>query len=108
MESADRSRVGVVVAGKTLRNAKVRSARSTYFCERTEMIRGKQFGSGQYELNTESTKDEPTCRAVKGPDERPLRDALDSSPSHHRRGYADGKQLIRKAATSASTFMTFS
>jgi hypothetical protein len=108
LESADRSRVGVVVAGKTLRNAKVRSARSTYFCERTEMIRGKQFGSGQYELNTESTKDEPTCRAVKGPDERPLRDALDSSPSHHRRGYADGKQLIRKAATSALTFMTFS
>ena len=49
------------------------------------MIRGKQFGSGQYELNTESTKDEATCRAVKGPDDRPLRDALDSSPSHHRR-----------------------
>jgi hypothetical protein len=49
------------------------------------MIRGKQFGSGQYELNTESIKDEATCRAVKGPDDRPLRDALDSSPSHHRR-----------------------
>ncbi|HYU48196.1 MAG TPA: hypothetical protein VEK84_18695, partial [Terriglobales bacterium] len=74
----------------------------------TEMIRGKQFGSGQYELNTESTKDEATCRAVKGPDERPLRDALDSSPTSPPEGYADGKQLIRRAATSALTFTTFS
>ena len=28
---------------------------------------------------------EVTWRAVKDPDERPLRDALDSSPRHHRR-----------------------
>ena len=43
--------------------------------------------------------------AVKGQDERPLfGGALDSSPRHHRRVYADGKQLIRMAATSALTF----
>ena len=38
---------------------------------------------------------EVTGRAVKGQDERSLRDALDSSPRHHRRGYAGGKQLIK-------------
>jgi len=35
--------------------------------------------------------------AVKGQDERPLfGSAPDSSPRHHRRGYADGKQLIKE------------
>jgi hypothetical protein len=55
-----------------------------YFCERTGIIEGRQCGS-----------------IAEG-------GVLDSSPHRHREGYADGKQLIRKAATSALTFMTFS
>jgi hypothetical protein len=51
----------------------------------------------QYELKTESTKE-------RSPTE--LRCA--SLPTSPPEGYADGKQLIRKAATSALTFMTFS
>jgi hypothetical protein len=39
------------------------------------MIRGKQFGS--VGKPPTQLKDEVTCRAVKGPDERPVRDALD-------------------------------
>jgi hypothetical protein len=47
---------------------------------------------------------EVTWRAVKGQDKRPLRDALDSSPSHQWRFMHFGKE----AATSALTFTTFS
>jgi hypothetical protein len=102
-----------------------------YFWERTGMIEAdssEAFGKACYELKTESTKERsPTelrCAsfptrlsvrwgAVKGQDERPLFEgALDSSPPHHRRVIQmerwNGKQLIRKAATSALTFMTFS
>jgi hypothetical protein len=75
-------------------------------------------------MNTESTKErsstdyvslpsqlehEETWKAVKGPDERPLRGRPCQLPTSPLEGYADGKQLIiRKAATSALTFMTFS
>src|SRR5213078_64746 len=38
---------------------------------------------------------EVTYAAVKGQDERPLRGALDSSPSHHRRSMQLGKELIK-------------
>src|SRR5437867_11058980 len=38
---------------------------------------------------------EVTWRAVKGQDERPLRGALDSSASHHRRSIQLGKELIK-------------
>src|SRR6266516_5040374 len=38
---------------------------------------------------------EVTWGAVKGQDERPLRGALDSSPSHHRRSMRLGKELIK-------------
>ena len=69
LESADRSRVGVVVASKTLRNVWVPSAD---------------------QMNV------------------PCRDALDSFHASAPEDYADGKQLIRKAATSALTFTTFS
>ena len=51
---------------------------------------------------------EVAWRAVKGQDERQKNGALDSSPRHSG-GYRDveGKK-IRRAATSALTFMTFS
>jgi hypothetical protein len=52
--------------------------------------------------------DEVTCGAIKGQDERSLRGALDSPASHHRTSPHLGKQLIRKAATSALTLMTYS
>src|SRR5437899_2501307 len=59
-ESADRSRVRVVVASKTLRNARVRS-RSMYFCERTGMIEADSSEALRkacpYELKTESAKE---------------------------------------------------
>jgi hypothetical protein len=98
----------------------------------SEALRQTKFGSiaegVPYELKTESTKERSptelrcasfparlsvTWGAVKGQDERPLfGGALDSSPRHHRRVMPmerwNGKQLIRKAATSALTFMTFS
>src|SRR5229473_4593295 len=45
LESADRSRVRVVVASKTLRNARGTKRRSMYFWERTGNDRGRQFGS---------------------------------------------------------------
>ena len=41
---------------------------------------------------------------VKGQDERPLRGALDSFPTHFRRFMQLGKEIIRMAATSALTF----
>src|SRR6267378_2657819 len=72
LESADRSRVGVVVAGKTLRNAKVRSA---------ELLR------------VQTTV----------PCGTPL-----TAPQVTTGGLCRWKQLIRRAATSALTFMTFS
>jgi hypothetical protein len=63
------------------------------------------------QLNRVSLRSELDCEvtwgAVKGQDERPFGDALDSSPSHHRRFMQLGKEL-RTAATSALTFMTFS
>jgi len=47
-------------------------------------------------------------RAVKGQDERQKTGALDSSPTHPG-GYREvGEKIIRRAATSALTFMTFS
>ena len=49
-----------------------------------------------------------SCGAVKGQDERPISRALDSPATHHRSSMRLGKKLIRRAATSALTFMTFS
>jgi hypothetical protein len=50
---------------------------------------------------------EVAWKAVKGRDERPLRDALDSSPSYDR--IAPMSEIkLRRAATSALTFITFS
>ena len=62
LESADRSRVGVVVAGKTLRNLLGAKHRSTYFWERTGMIEADSSealwkAACPYELKTESTKE---------------------------------------------------
>ncbi len=51
---------------------------------------------------------EVTYGAVKGQDERPLRGALDSSVSHHRTSMLTSENKLRRAATSALTFMTFS
>jgi hypothetical protein len=52
---------------------------------------------------------EVTCGAVKGQDERSLRGALDSPASHHRASMPTSEnKLIKEAATSALTFMTFS
>src|SRR5882762_10376554 len=45
LESADRSRVRVVVASKTLRNARGTKRRSMYFREMNGNDRGRQFGS---------------------------------------------------------------
>jgi hypothetical protein len=51
---------------------------------------------------------EVTCGAVKGQDER-LGGALDSPASHHRGSMPTSEEkLIKEAATSALTFMTFS
>jgi len=51
------------------------------------------------QLNCVSLRPEFDCEvtwgAVKGQDERPLRGALDSSPSHHRRSMQLGKELIK-------------
>ena len=52
--------------------------------------------------------DEVSCGAVKGQDERPLRVALDSPATHHRTSMLTSKNKLRRAATSALTFMTFS
>jgi len=103
-----------------------------YFWERTGMIEADSSQALRKtcntKLKTESAKERSptelrcasfpprlsvTWGAVKGQDERPLfGGALDSSPRHHRRVMPierwNGKQLIRKAATSALTFMTFS
>src|SRR5712692_3788346 len=49
-----------------------------------------------------------TWGAVKGQDERPLRGALDSPASHHRTSMLTSENKLRRAATSALTFMTFS
>jgi hypothetical protein len=49
-----------------------------------------------------------TYGAVKGRDERPLRGALDSPVSHHRTSMRTSENKLRRAATSALTFMTFS
>src|SRR6266403_3495765 len=61
LESADRSRVRVVVASKTLRNARGTKRRSMYFCERTGMIEADSSEASrkacQYELKTEFTKE---------------------------------------------------
>src|SRR6266571_1842771 len=50
------------------------------------------------QLNCVSLRPEFDCEvtwgAVKGQDERPLRGALDSSPSHHRRSMQLGKELF--------------
>ena len=51
---------------------------------------------------------EVAWRAVKGQDERSLRDALDSSPSYHPTIAPTSERKLRRAATSALTFMTFS
>jgi hypothetical protein len=51
---------------------------------------------------------EVTYGAVKGQDERPLRGALDSPVSHHRTSMLTSENKLRRAATSALTFMTFS
>jgi hypothetical protein len=51
---------------------------------------------------------EVTGEAVKGQDERPLRGALDSPASHHRTSMLTSENKLRRAATSALTFMTFS
>src|SRR5712692_9067408 len=51
---------------------------------------------------------EVTYAAVKGQDERPLRGALDSPVSHHRTSMLTSENKLRRAATSALTFMTFS
>ena len=51
------------------------------------------------QLNCVSLRPEFDCEvtwgAVKGQDERPLRGALDSFPSHHRRSMQLGKELIK-------------
>src|SRR5881409_3699214 len=51
------------------------------------------------QLNCVSLRPEFDCEvtwgAVKGQDERPLRGALDSSPSHHRRSMQLGKEPIK-------------
>src|SRR5437879_7181240 len=51
------------------------------------------------QLNCVSLRPEFDCEvtwgAVKGQDERPLRGALDSAPSHHRRSMQLGKELIK-------------
>ena len=58
-----------------------------------------------------------TCGAVKGQDERrcqgsrgtlPFGGALDSPASHHRMSMLTSENKLRRAATSALTFMTFS
>src|SRR5580692_9904547 len=60
---------------------------------------------------------EVTCGAVKGQDERrcqgsrgtaPFGGALDSPASHHRTSMLTPENKLRRAATSALTFMTFS
>jgi hypothetical protein len=51
---------------------------------------------------------EVTYGAVKGQDEHPLRGALDSPVSHHRATMLTSENKLRRAATSALTFMTFS
>ena len=51
---------------------------------------------------------EVTYGAVKGQDERPLRGDLDSPVSHHRTSMLTSENKLRRAATSALTFMTFS
>jgi hypothetical protein len=51
---------------------------------------------------------EVTYGAVKGQDERPLQGALDSPVSHHRMSMLTSENKLRRAATSALTFMTFS
>src|SRR5207245_2948630 len=51
---------------------------------------------------------EVTYGAVKGQDERPLRGALDSPVSHHRTAMLTSENKLRRAASSALTFMTFS
>ena len=51
---------------------------------------------------------EVTYGAVKGQDERPLRGALDSPATHHRTSMLTSENKLRRAATSALTFLTFS
>jgi len=51
---------------------------------------------------------EVRCGAVKGQDERPLQGALDSPATHQRPSMPTSENKLRKAATSALTFMTFS
>jgi hypothetical protein len=99
LESADRSRVRVVVASKTLKKRKGTKRRSMYFWERTGMIEADSSEAlrkaCQYELKTESTKERSptelrcasfparlsvTWGAVKGQDERPLSGAPLTAP----------------------------
>jgi hypothetical protein len=64
------------------------------------------------QLNCVSLRSQLDCEvtygAVKGQDERPLRGALDSPVSHHRTSMLTSENKLRRAATSALTFMTFS
>ena len=89
LESADRSRVGVVVVSKTLRNVRVCQAPINLLLETIEVDEKSNPLRNEAALNCVALRSqlehEVTWRAVKGPDERPLRDALDSSPRHHRR-----------------------
>ena len=69
--------------------------------------------SNEAQLNCVSLRSELDCEvtygAVKGQDERPLRGALDSPVSHHRTSIMlTSENKLRRAATSALTFMTFS
>ena len=88
LESADRSRVGVVVASKTLRNVWVRSAdQLTSVNQRKRKPNPLRNEAALIRVSLRSQLEHEVTwgAAVKGPDERPLRDALDSSPRHHRR-----------------------
>ena len=69
------------------------------------------------QLNCVSLRSQLDCEvtygAVKGQDEppkdeRPLRGDLDSLVSHHRTSMLTSENKLRRAATSALTFMTFS
>ena len=90
LESADRSRVGVVVVSQTLRNVRVCEAPINLLLETIEVDEKPNPLRNEAQLNCVSLrsqlKHEVTWGAVKGQDERPLfAGALDSSPRHHRR-----------------------
>jgi len=64
------------------------------------------------QLNCVSLRSQLDCEvtygAIKGQDERCLRGVLDNPVSHHRTSMLTSENKLRRAATSALTFMTFS